>query len=65
MYNIAIDIGGTFTDVVVIENESGQLYMGKSLSTPDDLQRGVLDGLNSISTEVGISMNELLGNAVV
>ena len=30
MYNIAIDIGGTFTDVVVIENESGQLYMGKS-----------------------------------
>ena len=63
MYNIAIDIGGTFTDVVVIENESGQLYMGKSLSTPDDLQRGVLDGLNSISTEVGISMNELLGNA--
>ena len=63
MYNIAIDIGGTFTDVVVIENESGQLYMGKSLSTPDDLQRGVLDGLNSISTEVGISMHELLGNA--
>ena len=34
MYNIAIDIGGTFTDVVVIENESGQLYMGKSLTTP-------------------------------
>ncbi len=63
MYNIAIDIGGTFTDVVVIENESGQLYMGKSLTTPDDLQRGVLDGLNSISSEVGISINELLGNA--
>ena len=40
MYNIAIDIGGTFTDVVVIENESGQLYMGKSLTTPEDLQQG-------------------------
>ena len=63
MYNIAIDIGGTFTDVVVIENESGQLYMGKSLTTPEDLQQGVLDVLSNISAEVGISMKELLSKA--
>ena len=63
MYNIAIDIGGTFTDVVVIENESGQLYMGKSLTTPEDLQQGVLDVLSNISTEVGISIKELLSKA--
>ena len=63
MYNIAIDIGGTFTDVVVIENESGQLYMGKSLTTPEDLQQCVLDVLSNISAEVGISMKELLSKA--
>ena len=63
MYNIAIDIGGTFTDVVVIENESGQLYMGKSLTTPEDLQQCVLDVLSNISAEVGISIKELLSKA--
>src|SRR5947208_11087908 len=37
---IAVDIGGTFTDLVAVDDR-GQVYRSKSLTTPDDLARGV------------------------
>ena len=43
MGRLATDIGGTFTDLVYFDEESGALSVAKSLSTPDDLTRGVLD----------------------
>jgi len=60
MYTVAVDIGGTFTDVVVMEAESGRTYAGKSLTTPDDLQRGVFDGLADAAGEAGIDVGRLL-----
>ena len=36
MYNVAVDVGGTFTDVLVFDEGSGELTEGKVLSTPDD-----------------------------
>ena len=44
---IAVDIGGTFTDVVAIDEVGAVLGVGKSLSTPSDLIAGVLAGLKS------------------
>ena len=61
MYSVAVDIGGTFTDVVVIEDASGQTFAGKSLTTPDDLQRGVFDGLEDAAGQVGVDVRQLLG----
>ena len=61
MYTVAVDIGGTFTDVVVMEDASGRTYAGKSLTTPDDLQRGVFDGLADAAGHVGIPVPQLLG----
>ena len=60
MYSVAVDIGGTFTDVVVIEDASGQTFAGKSLTTPDDLQRGVFDGLEDAAGQVGVDVRQLL-----
>ncbi|WP_150958204.1 hydantoinase/oxoprolinase family protein [Microbacterium testaceum] len=40
----AADIGGTFTDVVTVD-EGGTVAVGKALSTPGDLLRGILNGL--------------------
>src|SRR5256885_717584 len=60
MYTVAVDIGGTFTDVVVIEDDSGETYAGKCLTTPDDLQRGVFDGLEDAAGHVGIDVRGLL-----
>src|SRR3970282_2526421 len=42
---VAVDIGGTFTDVVVFDEAKGSLALAKALSTPAELARGVLDGL--------------------
>src|ERR1043166_4828809 len=39
---IAVDIGGTFTDLVAVDDD-GRLYRSKSLTTPDDLARGIQD----------------------
>ena len=61
MYTVAVDIGGTFTDVVVIEDDSGKTFAGKSLTTPDDLQRGVFDGLGDAAGQVGVDVRQLLG----
>lgn len=41
----AVDIGGTFTDVVAYDDVSGELSLGKTLSTPHDLIEGVLGGI--------------------
>ena len=42
---IGVDIGGTFTDVTVMDTADGLVTFGKSLSTPDDLVRGILDAI--------------------
>ncbi|HVF63111.1 MAG TPA: hydantoinase/oxoprolinase family protein [Casimicrobiaceae bacterium] len=62
MYTLAVDIGGTFTDVVVIDDDSGATYAGKSLTTAGDLQRGVLDGLADAAGSVGIDVRSLLAS---
>ncbi len=41
---IAVDIGGTFTDLVAVDDE-GKVSRSKSLTTPDDLARGIQDCL--------------------
>ena len=46
MGRLATDIGGTFTDLVYFDEETGALSVAKSLSTPDDLTRGVLDTID-------------------
>lgn len=49
MFNVGIDVGGTFTDFVYLNNTTGTLSWRKVPTTPDDLVQGVLDGLgNSI-----------------
>ena len=47
MGRLAIDIGGTFTDLVYFDEASGRLDAAKSLSTPRELTRGVIDTIDS------------------
>ena len=48
---IAVDIGGTFTDLVAIDDQ-GQICRSKSLTTPDDLARAIQDCLNAAKINV-------------
>ena len=47
VWRIGVDIGGTFTDVAVVEEASGRIGVAKVLTTPGDLAEGVMDALQS------------------
>ncbi|MEE8110015.1 MAG: hydantoinase/oxoprolinase family protein, partial [bacterium] len=59
MYSVGVDIGGTFTDVVILDEE-GALRTYKTSSTPPDLGRGVLDGLLLAASDLGLPLERLL-----
>jgi N-methylhydantoinase A len=42
---LAADIGGTFTDIALFDDETGRLIFGKALSTPDRLVDGISTGI--------------------
>jgi len=44
-YRVGADIGGTFTDIIVVNNETGAFSIGKVLTTPDDPSRAVEEAL--------------------
>src|SRR5947209_15663232 len=44
-YRVAMDIGGTFTDFVVVDDERQQTSAGKTSTTPASPEQGVLEGL--------------------
>src|SRR6266571_1599194 len=48
MYRIGIDVGGTFTDLVAVD-ESGRATLAKTASTPEDPSIGVMAGLASLA----------------
>ncbi|HEY7555768.1 MAG TPA: hydantoinase/oxoprolinase family protein [Candidatus Binatia bacterium] len=59
-YIVGVDIGGTFTDCVVMD-EQGTVTLGKALSTPDDFAAGALDALADAAQNLGLAdANELL-----
>jgi N-methylhydantoinase A len=48
MKRIGIDVGGTFTDVVLIDDETGDIWFTKVPTTPADPVRGTLHGITTI-----------------
>lgn len=52
-YRVAMDIGGTFTDVVSYDETTRRMRAGKVLTTPDDLARGVFDALEGLELPFG------------
>ena len=62
MYRIGIDVGGTFTDLVAVDDQ-GRVVLAKAASTPSDPSLGVMEGLNCwqrTSTKTcGVLLDEL------
>lgn len=48
-YRLAVDVGGTFTDFALLDEESGEVHIAKSLTTPADPSVGVLMGVNAFN----------------
>jgi len=47
-YQLGVDVGGTFTDLLLIEEASGHTFTAKVPSTPADPSQGVLNGIERI-----------------
>jgi N-methylhydantoinase A len=59
-YVVGVDIGGTFTDCVVVD-EGGKVTIGKSLSTPADFSQGALNAAADAAQHLGFkNVDELL-----
>ncbi|ETR76536.1 methylhydantoinase [Afipia sp. P52-10] len=56
---IGIDVGGTFTDLVAID-ETGNTVFAKSPSTPQDQSVGVLNGLDELARRLGVARKDML-----
>ena len=56
----AVDTGGTFTDLIV-EDDDGGLHMFKAATTPDDPIRGVIDSLENAAAALSTNLASLLG----
>jgi N-methylhydantoinase A len=59
MYRIGIDVGGTFTDLVAVD-ETGRVVFVKSPSTPADPSQGVMAGLGHLAAALGSDLGRLL-----
>ena len=44
-WRIGVDIGGTFTDVALVDEATGRIGIVKVPTTPRDFAEGVIDGL--------------------
>lgn len=58
-YRLGVDVGGTFTDLLLIDEESGRTWRDKVPSTPDDPSRAVIAGTKAITEAAGISPSEV------
>jgi len=59
-YRIAVDVGGTFTDVIAVD-EAGRTTFVKAPSTPENQAIGTMDGIERLATALGLGVRDLLG----
>ncbi len=53
-YRLGVDVGGTFTDLLLFEGETGTFWRHKTPSTPHDSSEGILTGVQAICGKAGI-----------
>ena len=58
-YRFGFDIGGTFTDFVLIDSESGRIASYKTLTTPDRPSEAVMEGWRTLLDEVGAAPGDV------
>jgi N-methylhydantoinase A len=53
-YRLGVDVGGTFTDVLLVDEQAGSTWRAKTASTPRDQSAGVLHGIDLVCAQAGI-----------
>ena len=58
-YRLGCDVGGTFTDLLLINEATGETYRQKTPSTPADQSVGVMSGILQVCKDAGIDPSEI------
>jgi N-methylhydantoinase A len=58
---VGVDIGGTFTDLMLYDTESGSVHVHKVPSTPAEPERAMVDGLSELCASAGLSPADVTG----
>jgi len=58
-YRLGVDVGGTFTDLLLVNEQSGDIFTAKVPSTPHDSSIGVLSGVDRVCGSAGIDAEEI------
>ncbi|WP_226004950.1 hydantoinase/oxoprolinase family protein [Natrinema salinisoli] len=58
-HNLGVDVGGTFTDVIVFDEDTRELTIDKVLSTPANPSEGVINGIEEAVDKADTSVGEL------
>ncbi len=58
-YRLGVDVGGTFTDLLLLHEETGRFWRHKTPSTPHDSSEGVMNGVNAICADADVKASEI------
>lgn len=58
-YRLGVDVGGTFTDVLLLNEQNGEMSTAKVPSTPHDSSIGVLNGIARVCEESRVDLSEI------
>ena len=58
-YRLGVDVGGTFTDLLLFDTTSGALWRHKTPSTPHDSSEGILNGVTAICAAAGVAADRI------
>ncbi len=58
-YRLGVDVGGTFTDLLLFNEATGAFWRHKTPSTPTDSSVGILTGVDAICADAGITPAEI------
>lgn len=58
-HRVAIDTGGTFTDIVAIDEETGSLSVTKTPSTPSDPSLALVEGVRKVAASGGFAVEDV------
>lgn len=58
-YRLGVDVGGTFTDLILIRERDGQVFTAKLPSSPEDPSAAVFRGIEKICSQSGVDRREI------
>ena len=58
-YRLGVDVGGTFTDVLLLNEQNGEIHTAKVSSTPNDSSIGVLAGIEKVCANANVALSEI------